>query len=90
MISAFDLTVYELLNDIDVNIQRLLWLGSVARMEEDALARLVFDAGICGSRRSGRPCIRWKDQIEDWCDQTAQAPKKERCLEEINRVVMAN
>ena len=25
----------------------------------------VFDAGICGSRRRGRPCIRWKDQIEE-------------------------
>ena len=65
MISAFDLTVYELLNDIDINIQRLRWLGIVARMEEDAPARLVFDAGICKSRRGGRPCIRWKDQIKE-------------------------
>ena len=58
----------ELLNDKDVvqciNVQRLRWLGHVVRMEEDALARWVFDAGICGSRRRGRTCIRWKDQIE--------------------------
>ena len=59
----------KLLNDIDVvqriNIQRLRWLGYVVRMEEDAPARRVFDAGICGSRRRGRSCIRWKDQIEE-------------------------
>ena len=46
--------LYELLNDMDVvqllNIQRLRWLGHVVRMEWDAPARRVFDAGICGSR----------------------------------------
>ena len=51
--------LYELLNDMDVvqriNIQRLGLLGHVVRMEEDAPARRVFDAGICGSRRRGRP-----------------------------------
>ena len=65
----FNSELYELLNDMDVvqriNIQRLRWLGHVVRMEEDAPARRVFDAGICGSRRRGRPCIRWKDQIEE-------------------------
>ena len=70
MISAFDSNseLYELLNEMDVvqriNIQRLRWLGHVVRMAENAPARWVFDAGICGSRRRGRPCIRWKDQIE--------------------------
>ena len=65
----FNSELYELLNDMDVvqliNIQRLCWLGHVVRMEEDAPARRVFDAGIYGSRRRGRPCIRWKDQIEE-------------------------
>ena len=28
-------------------------------MEEDALARRVFDAGSCGCRRRGRPCVLW-------------------------------
>ena len=55
----FNSELYELLNDMDVvqhiNIQRLRWLGHVVRMEEDAPARRVFDAGICGSRRRGRP-----------------------------------
>ena len=67
MISAFDSELYELPNFIDVvhrfNIQRQRWLGNVVRMEEEAPARRVFDAGICGSRRRGRPCIGWKDQI---------------------------
>ena len=65
----FNIELYELLNDMHVmqriNIQRLRWLGHVVRMEEDAPAGRVFDAGICGSRRRGRPCIRWKDQIEE-------------------------
>ena len=47
----FNSELYELLNDMDVvqriNIQRLRWLGHVVRMEEDAPARRVFDAGIC-------------------------------------------
>ena len=61
----FNSELYELLNYMDIvqriNIQRLRWLGQVVRMEEDALERRVFDAGICGSRRRGR----WKDQIEE-------------------------
>ena len=65
----FNSELYELLNDIDIlqriNIQRLRWLGHVVRMEEYAPARRVFDAGICGSLRRGRPCIRWKNQIEE-------------------------
>ena len=64
----FNSELYELLNDMDVvqciNIQRLRWLDHVVRMEEDAPARRVFDAEICGSRRRGRPCIRLKNQIE--------------------------
>ena len=48
-----------------INIQQLRWVGHFVRMEEDAPARRVFDAEICGNRRRGRPCIRWKDQIEE-------------------------
>ena len=63
----FNSKLYELLSDMDVvqriNIQRLRWLGYVVRMEEDAPARRVFDAGICESWRRGRACIHRKDQI---------------------------
>ena len=65
----FNTELYELLNDLDVvqriNIQRLCLLGHVVHMEEDDPARRVFNAGICGSRRRGRLCIRWKDKIEE-------------------------
>ena len=71
-------------------------------MEEDAPARLVFNAGIYGSRRRGRPCIRWKDQIEkalssigvtNWLGaQEAEAPGRMCCgrPNSVNRVVMAS
>ena len=65
----FNSELYELFNYMDVvqriNIQRLSWLGHVVRMEEEAPTRRVFDAGICRSRRRGRPCIRWKNKIEE-------------------------
>ena len=65
----FNSGLYELLNDIDVveriNIQRLQWLCHVIRMEENAPAKRVFDAGIYGSRQRERHCIHWKDQIEE-------------------------
>ena len=54
---GFNSELYELLNDMYVvqriNIQRLRWLDYVVRIEEDAPARRVFDAVICGSRRRG-------------------------------------
>ena len=62
----FNSELYDLLNDMDV-VQRInnQRLGHVVRMEENAPARWVFDAGICGSRRRGQPCMRWKDQLEE-------------------------
>ncbi|XP_070137322.1 uncharacterized protein [Drosophila bipectinata] len=51
--------LYELYGDVDVasrvKSRRLRWLGHVARMDEDAPARKVFDAVIVGTRRRGRP-----------------------------------
>ena len=101
----FNSELYELLNDIDVvqriKIQRLLWLSHVVRMEEDAPAKWVLDAGICGVRRRGRPCIRWKDQIEEALSsigvtncvgaQKAEAPGRMYCgrPKSVNRVVIA-
>ncbi|XP_051859298.1 uncharacterized protein LOC127565328 [Drosophila albomicans] len=61
--------LYELYGDVDVasrvKSQRLRWLGHVARMDEDAPARKVFDAMIVGTRRRGRPRTRWQDQVMD-------------------------
>ena len=59
--------LYVLLNDIDVVQCINIWRGQVVQMPPfaDAPARRVFDEGICGSRRRGRPCICCKDQIEE-------------------------
>ena len=61
--------LYELFIDMDVskriNIQRCRWLSLVVRMDEDAPARLVFDAVIGGNQRVGRPRTRLKDQLEE-------------------------
>ena len=51
-------------SELLINIQRLGYLGQVVRMEEDALARCVFDAGIFGSRQRRRLCMPWKDQVD--------------------------
>lgn len=57
----------DLLNNIVVvqriHIQRLSRLCHVARMEENVLAKRVFDAGISGRRRRERLYPRWKDQM---------------------------
>ena len=61
--------LYELYADIDVvqriAIQRLRWLGHVVRMDEEAPAKKVFEGEVQGSRRRGRPLLRWKDQVEE-------------------------
>ena len=76
----FNSELNELLNAIDVvqriNIQRLRWLGHVVRMEEDAPARQLFDAGgyLRKSAKSmtlhplersnqGSPVIDWCNQL---------------------------
>jgi sorting nexin-29 len=60
--------LYELYGDVDIvkriNIQRLRWLGHIARMEGTTPARSVFDAVVGGQRRRGRPRARWSDQMD--------------------------
>lgn len=62
--------LYELFTDIDIvkriKLQRLRWLGHVVRMNEDAPAKRSFEYEPSdGSRRRGRPKLRWKDQVEE-------------------------
>lgn len=61
--------LYELYDDVDIvqriNIQRLRWLGHIARMDETTPARAAFDAVVGGQRRRGRPRARWKDQMSE-------------------------
>ena len=65
----FNDELYELYNDIDIvqriKIQRLRWLGHVVRMDRNAPALKIFNAGRdAGNRGRGRPPLRWKDQVE--------------------------
>ena len=60
--------MYELYAEIDlikrIKIQLLRSLGHIARMDTSAPIRKVFDSEPGGgSRRRGRPNLRWKDQV---------------------------
>ena len=62
--------LYELYADIDivrrVKIQRLRWLGHIARMDDNAPAKKTFASNPSGGRRRrGRPYLRWGDQTSD-------------------------
>ena len=62
--------LYDLFRDVDVvrkiKIQRLRWLGHVVRMDDHAPAKKVFESVPSGgSRKRGRPNLRWKDQVEE-------------------------
>lgn len=60
--------LYKLYRDTDivrrVKIRRLQWLGHVERMPDDATARRVYVSNPAGTRRQGRPVIRWRDDVE--------------------------
>ena len=53
--------LYETLNYMDfvrrINIQRLCWFANVLQIDEDALARRVFQDEIWVSRQRLRPCL---------------------------------
>ena len=59
--------LYELYADMDIvqriKQQRLLWLGHVVRMSENAPARKVFEGTLEGNRRRGAARLRWRDQV---------------------------
>ena len=71
--------LYELYQDVDVvrkaKTRRLHWLGHIERMDNNAPAKRIFESQPPGSRRQGRPNLRFKDQaiadaralgVENW------------------------
>lgn len=66
----YNFELYQLYDDIDVvariKIQRLRWLGHVARMDEDApQKRISLGLPPSGTRKAGKQCLRWLDDVED-------------------------
>ncbi|GFU29971.1 uncharacterized protein TNCV_552581 [Trichonephila clavipes] len=47
-----------------IKIQRIKWAGHVIRMNEDHTTKKVFNIQPIGTRRKGRPNLRWIDDLE--------------------------
>ena len=48
-----------------IKIQRMKWAGHVLRMEEGRTTKRIFQARPTGSRKRGRPKLRWEDCLEN-------------------------
>ena len=62
--------LYDIYDDIDVvkriKVQRLRWLGHVARVDPVPTQFVVFESEPAGgSCRKGRPSQRWSDQLTE-------------------------
>ena len=50
-----------------IPVQRLRWLGHLARMNDENVVKRVFERNPEGRRRRGRPKLRLKDSVlEDY------------------------
>ena len=50
-----------------IQVQRLRWLGHLARMNDDNVAKRVFERNPEGRRGRCRPKLKWKDSVlEDY------------------------
>ena len=89
--SLYNHEVYERYNGVDVvkliRLNRLRWAGHLYRMSEDDPARKVFSGSILGMRRRDRPCLRWKDGVDqdakkNWNIELATVVEESNSLEE--------
>ena len=44
--------------------QRISWLGHLEGMEEDRMSKKIFTQELEGTKRTGRPGKRWKEEEE--------------------------
>jgi hypothetical protein len=67
--SRYDHELYELYNELDITkvikSGRLRWMGHLFGTQEQNPCRKVALHKLEGTRRVGRPAIRWLDSIED-------------------------
>ncbi|GFT69114.1 uncharacterized protein TNCV_3905011 [Trichonephila clavipes] len=47
-----------------IKIQRIKWAGQVVRMDENRTTKTIFNAQPIGTRRKGRPSLRWIGGLE--------------------------
>jgi hypothetical protein len=47
-----------------IKVGRLSWAGHVVRMDQQRPARRILNARLEGTRRRGRPKLRWEDGVD--------------------------
>ncbi|PSN47150.1 hypothetical protein C0J52_13496 [Blattella germanica] len=45
-------------------LTRLRWAGHVRRKEDSEICKMIWSAQPEGSRKRGRPRLRWKDEVD--------------------------
>jgi len=64
---VYFLWLYELFNEPDIvkyiKINRLGWAGHVIRMDNNRTVKKVFNTKPIGIRKTGRPKLRWEDDV---------------------------
>jgi hypothetical protein len=48
-----------------IKAQRIRWLGHVKRIEAEAMPRRTMEGRLFIGRRTGRPRLRWMDDVAD-------------------------
>jgi hypothetical protein len=50
---------------VEIKRERMRWAGHVQRMPEERVVKKIFPGQPGGSRRKGRPRLRWVDDLEE-------------------------
>jgi hypothetical protein len=48
----------------DIKKKRLEWIGLVVRMDQGRTVKKIFESKLEGSRRWGRPRLRWVEEVQ--------------------------
>jgi hypothetical protein len=48
----------------EIRSRRIAWLGHLIRMDQRQMVKKLFDGKPGGRRRTGRPRLRWLDDVE--------------------------
>ena len=49
----------------DIRKKRLEWTGHVVRIDQGRTVKKIFESKLEGSRRKGRPRLRWLEEVEN-------------------------